>query len=266
MSTHGFNIAVVALSTVAQRILADPSLLSACSVEGAKPSDWQELVDYGLFAESADLQQQAAQQRITVSQDALEEGLSSIERSINDLKIRKKAIYSDLFSEGASQADLLFVERLSFAMRAAAPKPDAERSKSAESTAQDARALQLSRMASEILQRPAVAKAFAERGIEELALQKMIALSKTVSEARKQRDQNYKEWIEAGAWERASVAKQSQVWDRIRLGVARVSKHSLSIKALLEYLKGAKERAKTGKKLGPRTPQPQASASLPPLS
>lgn len=250
-----FNIIVQTLTQVAQEVLFSPVLYDLLFDEGATREDWESLVELGQLAEAADREQREAKQALALSQDKLDSYNQIIDAGVRDIKRRKQAISDDLREDSSSsEGDWLFVKDLAFSVSAPTSKETSAASKSTqESLAQDARALQLVRLLTEIEKRPYVAAAFERRRLTAAIRASLLEAASALPEVRRRRDQAYLAWREAGAWEHAAVTRQRRVWDNIRQGVVKVARQNQAIKALYERLQNAKEQAKTGQKRTPKT-------------
>ena len=237
------------MTQLAVEVLTTDSLLKLFDSVGLKPEDWEELKQYGQAAEGFDRQQKTETQALEPMQKALDDAKALIEAGISEINTSKKAILRDLAKNtNSTEEDKVFVRDLSFATQVARKAPGEEKFREEESKAQEARKLQITRMVEEIEKRPQVAKAFSERKIEAATLAKFKQAAEDLTALQKARDVVYHRWLAAGESERKEITKQREVWDSIRLKVAKIAKLQKPVQDLMDRLKRARELAKTGQK------------------
>lgn len=247
--SDAFNIAVKTLTTIAGDVLVTVALHEPLKSEGVKFDDWKKLQKMGQEAEAADEEQKASTRRLSIEQETLNQTLAIVDKGIRDIKIRVKAILLDLKQDAAATADdKAFVQGFSFSVPA--PRKKGEESteqRKRDSTAQEALKLQINRMVDGISKHAAVSKAFAARALSAEILAGLKQAADDLPVQQQARDAAYDTWLAAGAKERHAVSTQNEIWDSIRVGVARVAKTNTAVKQLLDRLAAARQQAKTGK-------------------
>jgi hypothetical protein len=244
-----FNIYYQTMTQIAIEVLGSDLLLKIFDNAGVKPEDWKEIKQYGQAADGFDRQQKAEAQALEPAQKVLDDTKAIIEAGIRDISTSKKAILRDLAKDASSTAEeKVFVRDLSFATPVVRKSLTEEKRQEEQSKSHEARKLQITRMVEEIGKRPRVVKAFSERKLDAETLAKFKQAAQDLTALQKSYDAIYNRWLDAGASEREEVSKQREVWDSIRLQVGKLAKNHKLIEDIVDRLRKAREKAKTGLK------------------